>query len=143
MSRFAILLAVAGGLLLASPAAAQRKIDRPIGFDGSAVGSYQVSVGAAWTDIDGSDFSSLTSSAIGATDLIVDIIVNNTHATQSLFLRLGPGGATATASTVEIPAGAELSLLGLLGADAGTAVTSLSLQGDGAATTGQVIAFFR
>jgi hypothetical protein len=105
---------------------------------GSKIGGYAASVGAAWTDIDGSDFTVIgPSGTLAATDVAATITIRNTHATQVIYFLPKAGDGEATTLTYRIDAGATMSV-DLYGLN----VTTMALQGSGAATTANVVAKF-
>ena len=142
MRRFAFIVWLAIGAL-ASPAAAQT-VNKPAGFSGIGVGVYQASVGlGAWTDVDGGDFDSLTGTTLAATHKFVSVCIENTHATQTLYVLLKANAAEAPGAAQDFAAGDKACFEGLISAAAGAGVMVLSLQGSGAATTARINAYFR
>ncbi len=103
-------------------------------------GGLALSVGAAWTTYTSNDFVDLTTGATVSTDGLpfVELVVRNTHATQTLYIVLYTAGLLATTNTIPVGPG------GTYAIDlSATGVTSVSFQGSGAATTGHAFAQFR
>lgn len=129
-----IRLALLALLLALLPASASAQIYRPI-VAGTRHGCADVSVGAAWSASSSVSTEDSAGSAALASGLTAAFIfVRNTHATQTLYVCLAGSGCGAdTANKLAVAADATLTL------DVyGMNVTSVSLQGSGAATTGQL-----
>lgn len=119
-------------------------IDKTKSIGAIGIGAIQLSQGATWLDLTATDFHPQTAGYTPAAgDYFVSLSVLNTHATQSLFITLQPGGVLATAVTIEVqPANGWVNLSHLLGTNNRQHVTTISVQGAGAGTTGQIIAYF-
>lgn len=100
---------------------------------GTAMGTITVSQGAAWDDIVIGDWAGVSTYAIPSTGRIVELVVKNTHATQALYVMLKTGGATATTDAIYVgPLSAQTIPTWAM------AVTTISVQGAGAATTARI-----
>lgn len=120
-------------LLLAAPAVAQ---NRPA-VVGHTTSVYNASIGAAWTQVALATLDDVTIGpyAVASGDVISYLMVENTHATQTLRVRFAHDGAAAATAGVLVPAGAMRSF-----SLYGQKVVEVSLYGSGAATTGVVTA---
>lgn len=99
-------------------------------------GTYEVSQGAAWLDLESSDFTATTGRALSADMCVAGVTVTNTHATQDLRLLLKANGGAGVVGIL-IPAGTTLSV-----STYGLGATSMSIRGTGAATTGVIVGMF-
>ena len=108
--------------------------------DGVFIGVYNISQGAAWTDLTSTDFNDTrgvgADLAFGAGLVFVKLQFVNTDGAQDLFWTLGTGGVKTTANALFVAAGAADERV----IAAGDPVTTISIQGSGAATTGKIIA---
>lgn len=130
------------GLGLPTTASAQT----PTGpyFAGSKLGSIDLSQGTDAATFTSASFKDMTSAAnaaaaLGASLRFSECTIRNTHATQTLYLGVAAysGAGPSTTNRIAIGPGAVLTipLYGIY-------PTSISLDGSGAATTGQAICFF-
>jgi len=122
-----------------------REVDVPVqknrGHGGKNWGTYAASETTAWNDLTATDFTSTTATALAAGDYFVGLLVTNTHATQTLHLQLKTG-AGAAADGHLIPAGEFRVFDDLVGGGGGASITTISIYGSAAATTGQIEAWF-
>jgi hypothetical protein len=135
-------------LLLPAAASAQPRVDTGAGYDGTHVCVYRADgvanflVGAAWVTVttDVMNNIGVNGAPYCPADLkIVHLSVKNTHATNSIYIMLGPQGSAAAADGLEIKAGEELGLTGLLKLKDGAGITSVSVIASGASTSLQIV----
>lgn len=100
---------------------------------GHTTSVYDISVGAAWSDVALATLDDITIGAypVGSTDVIAYLSVENTHATQTLRVRWKAAGAAGANDGVLVPA-LSFRSFSLYGQNA----VLLSFYGSGAATTG-------
>lgn len=108
---------------------------------GHSVGAIQAgSVGnGAWTDRTGANFNPVGGLFTpAATHEFSALWIKNTHATQTLYLLLKAAGGEATSAAIRLEAGTQPMSFDLYG----KGITTISLQGSGAATTFDAVAEF-
>lgn len=103
---------------------------------GTHLGVYDVSQGASWSDLTAADFTTVTGRSLAAGDYFSDVLLRNTHATQSLrFLLRANAGEDFVGILVPAESTVSVRLYG-------QGVSTIAVRGSGAATTGQVVASF-
>jgi hypothetical protein len=109
--------------------------------DGSGIGVYSISQGAAWLDLTVANFDSVTQTALPTSGRMANVSIINLHGTQSLYLLLKPQSGEAVTQAIPIPAGQSFNVDCLRVAD-GAHVETISIRGSGAATTGRAVVTF-
>ena len=120
---------------------AQPTVDVNTGFQCRTIGVYQALVTTTWVDLDTTSFAYITTNLAATSDILFYVTVENTHASQILYVLLKAGTGVAITDALPVAAGKSVSLPGLAGTAGGS--VAVSLRGSASATTGTVVVYYR
>lgn len=104
---------------------------------GTVIGALDVSAGTSWTSItSGSLRCSRTQATCTAGYVFTQVMLVNTHASQTLYLQLKSAASETSVNQIAVDAGGSITL------DLyGQSVTAIAVLGSGATTTGRIVAW--